>query len=130
MLHARLWIRILSSRVQLDISLEYRVEHSKIKFVSTCGDVISSMYPTAQHAQITSHHESTVSYLLAYYKSSTEFATLCGYIRCILSLSGRLRKERSYTFVRNSLSDTYGDNRWFLPALWRPILAQRFYHIL
>ena len=41
-LHARLWIWILSSRGQLDIS--DRVDHSKIKFISTRGHVISSMY--------------------------------------------------------------------------------------
>ena len=51
-LHAYMWIRILSSRVQLDISLvrcthalmRYRVQHSKTKFVSTCGHVISSIH--------------------------------------------------------------------------------------
>ena len=45
-LHARLWIWILSSRGQLDISLvrAYRVDHSKIKFISTRGHVISSIY--------------------------------------------------------------------------------------
>ena len=43
-LHARLWIQILSSRVQLDSSTRYRVEHSKIKFVSTRRHVISSIY--------------------------------------------------------------------------------------
>ena len=43
-LHARLWIWILSSRVQLGISLvRYRVDHSKIKFISTRGHVISSI---------------------------------------------------------------------------------------
>ena len=44
-LHARLWIRILSSSVQLDISLVRRgVEHSKVTFVSTRGRVMSSIY--------------------------------------------------------------------------------------
>ena len=47
-LHVRAWIRILSSSVQLDISrvgtARYRVEHSKIKFVSTRGHEISSIY--------------------------------------------------------------------------------------
>ena len=43
-LHARLWIWILSSRGQLDISLvRYRVDHSKIKFISTRGHVISKI---------------------------------------------------------------------------------------
>ena len=41
-LHARLWIRILSSRVQLD---RYWVEHEKIKLVSTSGHVMSSISP-------------------------------------------------------------------------------------
>ena len=43
-LHTCLWIWILSSRVQLDISLvRYRVDHSKIKFVSMRFHVISSI---------------------------------------------------------------------------------------
>ena len=48
-LHARLWIRILSFRVQLDISLasltsvRYQVEHEKIKIISACGHVVSSI---------------------------------------------------------------------------------------
>ena len=48
-LHARLWIRILSFRVQLDISLASltsvgcQVEHSKIKFISARGHVVSSI---------------------------------------------------------------------------------------
>ena len=41
-LHVRFWIRILSSRVQLDISrVGAANRHSKIKFVSTRGHVIS-----------------------------------------------------------------------------------------
>ena len=48
-LHARLWIRILSFRVQLAISLasltsvRYQVEHEKIKFISARGHVVSSI---------------------------------------------------------------------------------------
>ena len=50
--HARLWIRISSFRVQLDIPrafercerMRYRVENSKIKFVSTRRHAISSTY--------------------------------------------------------------------------------------
>ena len=49
-LHTRLWIWILSSRVQLDISrisaatlMRYRVHHPKLKFVYTRGHVISSI---------------------------------------------------------------------------------------
>ena len=51
-LHARLWVWILSSRVQHDISLArcvhswYRFEHAKIKFIPTRGDVISSILST------------------------------------------------------------------------------------
>ena len=46
--HTRLWIWILSSRLQLDISLvrslvRYWVDHSKTKLMSTRGYVISSM---------------------------------------------------------------------------------------
>ena len=51
------WIRIFSSCVQLDISrapslVRYRVEHSKIKFVSMHGLVISSIYQTAQQKRL------------------------------------------------------------------------------
>ena len=58
-LHVRLWIRILSSRVELDISrvgaryahswdierplVRYRVQHEKIKCVSTRGHVTSAI---------------------------------------------------------------------------------------
>jgi len=41
-LHTRLWIWILSSRVQLEI-----VYHSKIKFIFTRWHVISSIYDTS-----------------------------------------------------------------------------------
>ena len=46
-LHVRWWIRISSSRVQLEISLvrcAYLKEPLKIKCVSTRGHVISSIY--------------------------------------------------------------------------------------
>ena len=44
-LHTHLWIWILSSLVQIDISLtRYRVDHSKIKFISMREHVISSIY--------------------------------------------------------------------------------------
>ena len=44
-LHVRLWIRILifSCSRQYREGVRYRFEHSKIKFVSTCGHVISSL---------------------------------------------------------------------------------------
>ena len=43
-LHIRLWVWILSSRVQLHVSLvRYRVEHLKIKFIFTRRHVISSI---------------------------------------------------------------------------------------
>ena len=56
-LDTRLWTWILSSRVQRDISLvhcvhswDYRVDHSKITFISTRGHVIYNKY--TQLAQI------------------------------------------------------------------------------
>ena len=48
-LHARWWIRILSSRAQLNISLvRYRVEHPKIKLGSTSGHLYTDSVDTGE----------------------------------------------------------------------------------
>lgn len=55
-------------------------------------------YKTHSHVRGNYRLQAYVSYLRAYYKSSIEFATLCGNVRCILRLARGLWKE--WQFVR------------------------------
>ena len=108
-LHVRLWIRILifSCSCRYREGVRYRFEHSKIKFVSTCGHVISSLTISSSvrtdQASISLHVQACV---LA--KAGDEaFVSIVG-VNCtyIFSTFPSLRSDLKWTLTRRGRKKT------------------------